>query len=132
MLKLKRTELNDDWKKVGIVIPEYAIKGSPKWLHFGGGNIFRVFVAGLQDRLLSEGLTDSGIAVAECFDEEVITGIYEPYDDLTLAVIMGPEGILQERVIASVTESHICSRDMERLVEIAEDPALQKIGRAHV
>ena len=38
------------WEEAGVVLPEYDIakiadntKKSPKWLHFGVGNIFRIF-----------------------------------------------------------------------------------------
>lgn len=44
----------------------------PQWVHFGGGNIFRAFIAALQQQLLNQGAAQTGIITAETYDEEVI------------------------------------------------------------
>ena len=52
-----------EWEKHGVRLPEYdravmrqKTLEAPVWVHFGAGNIFRGFIAGLQQRLLDAGL----------------------------------------------------------------------------
>ena len=66
------------WEKAGVKLPAYDIDlmrkktdEKPLWVHFGAGNIFRAFIAALQQRLLDEGLSDRGIIAADTFDGEV-------------------------------------------------------------
>ncbi len=61
-------------------------KENPGWLHFGVGNIFRVFIMSLQQNLLNEGLTDFGIIAAAPNDGEIVDKIYRPHEDLSLLV----------------------------------------------
>ena len=53
-------------------------KENPVWVHFGAGNIFRIFMGGLADTLLSAGEMQTGIACVETFDFDVIDKIYKP------------------------------------------------------
>ena len=60
------------FEAAGIVLPKYDWKQmcvetekTPVWVHFGAGNIFRGFIAVLQQRLLDEGLATSGIVAAK-------------------------------------------------------------------
>ena len=48
----------DAWKQAGVKLPEFdldqmraATEEKPVWVHFGAGNIFRGFIAVLQQRL---------------------------------------------------------------------------------
>ena len=82
---LKEKEL---WEKAHIQIPSYDVeevtektKENPVWVHFGIGNIFRIFIAGIADELINEGLLDKGITCAETFDFEVVDRVYKPYDN---------------------------------------------------
>ena len=50
---------NPAWQKAGIKLPQFDMprmsavtKEAPVWLHLGAGNIFRSFIALLQQRLL--------------------------------------------------------------------------------
>ena len=58
-----------DWEKMR---DETAQR--PRWVHFGAGNIFRGFIARLQQVLLEKGLTDFGIVKAGPF----ANGIFGP------------------------------------------------------
>ena len=55
------------WEKAGIALPGYDVekisekaKEEPGWVHFGIGNIFRIFIGGIADGLLEEGVLDRG------------------------------------------------------------------------
>ncbi len=97
------------WEEHGVRLPAYdrekmvrATMDAPVWVHFGAGNIFRGFIAGLQQRLLNAGLADRGIIAAETFDGEIIDRIYKPFDSLTLMVSLRPDGGTDREVIASL------------------------------
>ena len=97
------------YEKAGIALPKYDWKQMaactaehPVWVHFGAGNIFRGFIAGLQQRLLNAGLARSGIIAAETFDDDIISRIYEPHDSMTLMVSLKPDGSTDKEVIASI------------------------------
>ena len=75
-----------DWEKAGIKLPSYDVekvaedtKKSPVWVHFGIGNIFRIFIGGIADSLLEQGVSDKGITCVETFDFDVVDKIYKPF-----------------------------------------------------
>lgn len=126
----------EGWKKAGVVLPEFDWKvmceeteKAPVWVHFGAGNIFRGFVAGLQQRLLNQGLEKSGIIAAETFDYDIIDKIYEPYDSMTMMVSLKPDGGTEKEVIASIAKGvKADSSDAvswNTLKNVFENPALQ-------
>ena len=56
------------WEAAGIGLPDYDIeavaaetKKAPVWVHFGAGNIFRIFIGGLADTLIEKGECSKGI-----------------------------------------------------------------------
>ena len=119
------------WEKAGVVLPKYdwhevcsATEKNPKWIHFGAGNIFRGFIAGLQSCLLDEGLTDTGIIAAETFDYEIIDKIYYPHDSMTLMVSLKPDGTTDKSIIASITQG-VKADEREKLRKIFTSPSLQ-------
>ena len=95
----------------GIALPKFdwqqmcaETEQNPVWVHFGAGNIFRGFIAVLQQRLLDEGLAKSGIVAAETFDYDIINKIYDPFDSMTLMVSLKPDGSTDKEVIASIAK----------------------------
>ncbi|MBQ8952885.1 MAG: mannitol dehydrogenase family protein, partial [Clostridia bacterium] len=97
------------WEKAGVALPKHdwqAMRAEtaarPVWVHFGAGNIFRGFIAGLQQRLLDAGQAKAGIIAVETFDSEVISRIYEPHDSMTLAVSLWPDGSTDKAINASI------------------------------
>ena len=87
-----------DWERTGVKLPKFDVKAvrertlaAPEWVHFGAGNIFRGFIGSLSQRLLNEGLTQTGIIACDTFDYEVIDKIYDAYDNLTLNVLLNPD-----------------------------------------
>lgn len=140
-LKLNKESIKDaaSWAEAGIELPKYdydkmcaATKENPTWVHFGAGNIFRGFIAMLQQRLLNAGKVSSGIVTVEAFDYEIIDKIYTPYDNLSMLVIMNPDGSLEKKVVGSIGESLVGDttreKDWERLQSIFKNPSLQVVS----
>ncbi|MCL2371886.1 MAG: mannitol dehydrogenase family protein [Defluviitaleaceae bacterium] len=98
----------------------------PTWLQVGAGNIFRIFVAGLQQDLLDAGLADTGIIVYEAYDEEIIEKAFKPFDNRTLGVTLRADGSLEKREIASIADAF--AGDTARLYGIIAAPSLQMIS----
>jgi len=127
------------WEKAGIHLPGYnteevsrKAKISPRWVHFGIGNIFRVFIGGIADGLIEQGALDRGITCVETFDYDVVDKIYTPYDNLGLSVILRADGTRDYRVLGSMAEAVKAeSSDPEkwaRLKEIFKSSDLQLVS----
>ena len=127
------------WTSAGIDLPPYDpqalaehTRKSPRWVHFGIGNIFRIFVGGIADNLIRAGLMDTGIICAETFDYDVVDKIYNPFDNLALSVVLHEDGRTDKRVLASLTEAvKAQSSDPDawaRLTEIFSAPSLQLVS----
>lgn len=139
-MKLTLEGLKDKkaWADAGIRIPSYDVaevakrtRKSPRWVHFGIGNIFRIFMGTAADDLISSGDMDRGITCIETFDFDVVDKIYKPYDNLALCVTMHRDGSVIKRVVGSLTEA-IASRPgdkaaRERITEIFTNPELQMV-----
>ncbi|MFV0504289.1 MAG: mannitol dehydrogenase family protein [Lachnospirales bacterium] len=113
-MELNRESLKNKvfFEKNNISIPTYNIydlikntKSSPKWVHFGGGNIFRAFIAAAQDAAIEEGRSNTGIIVAETFDYEVVDRVFAKTDNLSMTAILNSKGDIDLNIIASITES---------------------------
>ena len=124
------------WESVGVNLPRFDrakarvnARAAPVWLHFGAGNIFRAFPAMLQQRLLNEGLQDTGIIVAEGYDHEIIDAAFTPYDNLSLSVTLKASGCIEKTVVASVVESlKMDSGSFPRLKEIIAAESLRLLS----
>ena len=125
------------WSEAGVTLPAHDWKvmcakteENPVWVHFGAGNIFRIFIAGLQQRLLDQGAAETGIIAVETFDNEVIEKIYVPHDSMTLAVSLKADGSIDKQVVASIAKG-ISATDPEGLSALRavfRKPSLQLLS----
>ncbi len=132
-------EKKEEWKQADIMLPGYDIKAvaeatkkAPVWVHFGIGNIFRIFLGGIADSLLEQGEMDRGITCVETFDYDVVDKIYVPYDNLALSVILHGDGRQERKVLASLTEALKAQygdlKAWNRLKEIFRAESLQMVS----
>lgn len=129
----------NSWEQAGILLPSYDPEKTsaesqqhPAWVHFGIGNIFRVFLGGIADDLLSAGNVVQGITGVETFDFEVVDRIYRPFDNLILSVILHEDGREERKVLAPVAEaikgSPAFPEDWQRLRAVFASPSLQMVS----
>ena len=138
MLTLNENGLRDRaaWLEKGYALPGYdraamiaATRVSPRWIHFGAGNIFRAFQCNAVQRLLETGAMDTGIVAVEGYDYEIIEKGYRPNDNYTLLVTLKADGSVEKTVIGSIAESCILdsgnAAEYSRLKAIFAHPGLQ-------
>ena len=138
-LSINGIKEQEAWKKAGITLPSYDVeavsenaKENPVWVHFGIGNIFRVFIGGIADGLLEEGVLDRGITCVETFDYDVVDKIYDPYDNLGLSVILHGDGTREYKVVGAFAEAVKAqssnAEQWKRLKEIFTSKSLQMVS----
>jgi len=140
-MKLTKEALKDKkvWEEAGFALPQYdreavskATKEAPAWIHFGAGNIFRAFIANVQQNILNKGKSDKGIIVAEGFDYEIIEKMYKPKDNLSILVTLKADGTIEKTVVGSIVESLAVNtqsnEEWSRLKEIFTAPSLQMVS----
>ena len=131
--------MTKNWEKPGVSLPAYDVqkmrektKKLPIWVHFGAGNIFRGFIAVLQQKLLNSGDSECGIIAAETFDTEIINKVYAPHDNTFLNVLLGADGTLDCAVVSSISEAIALKQESKnsrkRLVKIFTNPSLQMVS----
>ncbi|VDG76472.1 mannitol dehydrogenase [Actinobaculum suis] len=131
-MKLNIESLSTDaaaYAEAGVRVPRFDVakmqaegKKSPRWVHLGAGNIFRVFQNRIADDLLADGEFWPITAVQPRGPESLERSL-RAYDDLTLAVTLS-NAATEYRVIAGICESLASEReeDYERLREIFTQP----------
>lgn len=136
---MKLAEFNNsnkqEWIEKGYTLYDFdrekvmeETKSRPNWVHFGPGNIFRAYLAKLQQKLLDQNIEDKGIIVAEGFDYEIIDKVYRPLDNLFLDVTLHADGAIDKTVVGSIVESLVMDmekKDWDRLEEIFTSESLQ-------
>ncbi len=132
-LSLESIKNKEAWK--GYHLPSYDpvqiaenTEKAPQWLHFGPGNIFRIFPAVLCQRLIEKGEMDTGIVCCEGYDEEVISKIYDEFDNLTVAVTLHVDGSIDKEVVASCAEALTMLYDSDKVAEVIKCPSLQMVS----
>ena len=140
-MKLNFEGLKDTaaWQAAGIALPDYdpeklaeASVQDPRWVHFGIGNIFRIFIGGIADTLIRAGKLDRGIACVETFDYDVVDRVYVPHDNLAVSVTLYPDGRTDKRVLGCLSEAVKVQAGDEaawaRLRKIFTNPGLQMVS----
>ena len=127
------------WKEAQVRLPEFDwqkmqenTQKNPTWVHFGAGNIFRGFIAKLQQDLLEQGEVEGGIVAVDTFDFDIIDKIYTPYDSMTMLVSLLPDGSMKKEIVASVAGGFRAGQDypmdIRALKKIFWNPSLQMIS----
>lgn len=85
--------------ELGIKVPMYEqdtiikkTKESPRWVHFGGGNLFRAFHAAIANKLINDKKMETGVTVVETYDQAVIPDVYDKYNNRVVRVITKADG----------------------------------------
>lgn len=136
-LHLNRAGLRDTqaWAGAGVALPCYDVEALAQetidrcgWIHFGPGNLFRAYIAVLQQRLIRQGDARTGILAAVGAGSDAAEKIYAPHDNLSLSVVLGADGGLEKEVvgcIADVLRADPAGPDWQQLVAAFTSPALQ-------
>lgn len=137
-MKLTQKELENRkvWEDAGFELPTFDrnkmiqnTKQNPEWVHFGAGNLFRAFPAAVSQDLLNRGILETGIIVAEGYDNEIIEKSYRNFDNLNVLVTLKADGNLDKKVIGSIAQT-LCmdtnnTEDWERLIQVFKSPSLK-------
>ena len=119
---------------LGIATPGFDVeqmrasaRTSPRWMHFGPGNIFRVYIARLAQELMAAGEEQCGIAAVVPLSPLELDRQLAPFDLLTLGVTLHADGRTDMDVIASLSEGLAYQRpeDFARAADIVRNPSLQ-------
>lgn len=123
----------------GVTLPKYDVakvqahsRDNPVWLHFGAGNIFRGFVASLQQTLLDLGEQTSGIQTLSVYDGAIIDNVFNPHDQLTMEVTLLPDTNVELKVIGSVVKGYkingTSAEDEAEVKSIFTNPSVQLVS----
>lgn len=107
---------------------------SPRWVHFGGGNLFRAFHAAIASRLLESGESKTGVIVAETYDDAVVSDIYGKYNNRVVRVVTKADGSQDRELFASVADAIYAgpvgddTTSFDRLKKIFKQSSLQVVS----
>ena len=113
MVVLTKSGLGDSyWRTSGIRLPGFDIDAmidktvsSPRWVHLAPSNLYRGMIAPLQQSLLESGAVEDGMIAVETHDKQVMDDIYHPHDNLSIRVVMYPDGRNELMVIANIADA---------------------------
>ncbi len=113
MAVLTKAGLEDRaWQALGIKLPGFDIQAmigrtvaSPIWIHIAPSNLYRGMIAPLEQGLLESGAVECGMIAVETHDKQVIDDIYRPHDNLSVRVVMYPDGRNDLMVVANVADA---------------------------
>ena len=132
-LSLESIKNIEAWQ--GYHLPEYNPEAiafntmvKPEWMHFGSGNIFRIFAGSIAQKLIEQGDMETGIVCCEGYDDEIITKCFRPYDNLTIGVTMNADGSIDKEIIASLAVSLSLQQDFQRIADLFCQPSLQMVS----
>ncbi|MFD1900752.1 mannitol dehydrogenase family protein [Enterococcus termitis] len=116
----------DKFKDVNIQMPLFddvlmkqRTKEQPKWLHFGGGNLYRCFHAKVAQDLLNQNLLETGIVVVENFGEALIKEVYQKNNNRSLTVTMKVDGSFEKELIASTSDAYFVNKNEEAVATVS-------------
>ncbi|MDR1651677.1 MAG: mannitol dehydrogenase family protein [Synergistaceae bacterium] len=141
-MKLSRELLEnlDHLKNIGYRTPRFDAAAvarrtldAPDWLHFGAGNIFRAFLAGVLQESLDEGKSDRGVVAVEGYDYELVDAIFRAHGNLSLTAILNDDGSVTKTLTASICDALKADpggapEDWARLVEMFKSPGLRVVS----
>ncbi|MFI3260969.1 MAG: mannitol dehydrogenase family protein [bacterium] len=137
-MNIKSLSDKEKWNKIGVEVPKFDINQTAlntdaraEWVHFGAGNIFRGFIANINQRLLNKNLVDTGIVAVDTFDFDIIDKIYKPFDNLTMLVSLNSDGTNKKEIMAGVSRAYKGSSqydDYNKLIEIFENDSLKMVS----
>ncbi|QEA37559.1 mannitol dehydrogenase family protein [Leuconostoc citreum] len=124
----------DAFELAGVKVPSYdhetvVTRGlqNPRWIHFGGGNLFRAFHAAIANDLIEQGELDSGLIVVDTFSKEVVENVYHRNNNQVLRVVTKSDGSLDKQVFGSISDAVFDSAEAQNpeLVQAFENRSLQ-------
>jgi len=128
------------WQASGVEMPDFHIEAmarntmaSPRWIHLAPSNLYRGMIAPLQQMLLESGAADYGMIAVETHDRQVIDRIYRPHDNLSIRVVMYPDGRNDLMVVANIADALFADaddspEDWERTLNYFARPSLQMVS----
>lgn len=139
-------ELNDkglreakDFTEKGYIIADYnrgeminRTIDNPEWIHFGSGNIFRAYMCNLSDKMLEQGLTQTGIIAVGGRDEEVNNKVFKRHNNLFVLATLKASGDIEKKIVKSIAQIVDCNFvkewNVDRLREIFRSDSLKMVS----
>lgn len=121
---------------MGVRLPQANVEATrqaglkqPRWIHFGGGNLYRAFHAQVAQDVIDAGGMDRGVVVVETFQPFTVDEVYRPYNSDILQVIMDEDGTLDQRVLSCTSGALFGNprrpQEYQQLMSYFESPELQ-------
>ncbi|MGQ9608967.1 MAG: mannitol dehydrogenase family protein [bacterium] len=127
------------WRDSNVNLPSFDIETvikntlkSPKWIHIAPSNIYRAMIAPIQQKLIELGLSEEGMIAIETYDKQIIDDIYHPHDNLSIRVVMYPDGKDEFMVVANVADSIYADKSLsdnwEKAIHYFSEESLQIVS----